>query len=48
MFKKLEEIQGQKIDISDIDNLPSGEEGCKLPKRSPIALVANASIIVTA
>lgn len=30
MRKKLEEIQGQKIDISDIDNLPTGGRGLQI------------------
>lgn len=30
MFKKLEEIQGQKIDISDIDNIPTGGRGLQI------------------
>jgi serine/threonine-protein kinase RsbW len=30
MFKKLEEIQEQKIDISDIDNLPTGGRGLQI------------------
>jgi serine/threonine-protein kinase RsbW len=30
MFKKLEEIKKQKIDVSDIDNLPTGGRGLQI------------------